>query len=171
MGNNRGHKRAIKVHSEPGKGSSFKILLPASDNTTEIFGHKEHEDHWKGVGTVLLVDDEETVRGVGKEMLWELGFEVLTANDGREALDAINNDPTIDLVLLDLTMPHMDGEECFRRVRCLRPDLKIIISSGYSEQEVTHKFIDKGLAGFIQKPYKLSTLKDSIRKIHGSSVV
>ncbi len=162
MGIIRGHKGAIKVHSEPGKGSTFKILLPASGKPAELFNHVDSTDDWKGSGTVLLVDDEETVRGIGREMLQELGFETITANDGKEALETFKNNPAISLVILDLTMPQMDGEQCFRELKQIRPNIKVIMSSGYSEQEVTQKFVGKDLAGFIQKPYKLSVLKTAI---------
>lgn len=161
----RGHNGAIKVYSEPGKGTTFKILLPASDKPAAIFNHDRFDTNWKGSGLVLLVDDEETVRGIGKEMLQELGFTVITANDGREAVDLFKANPDISFVILDLTMPHMDGEQCFRELRMLKPDVKVIMSSGFSEYEVTQKFAGKGSAGFIQKPYKLSVLKEAIQKI------
>ena len=108
------------------------------------------------------MDDEESVRGIGVEMLKELGFNVITANDGRKAVEQFKNNPAISFVILDLTMPHMDGEQCFRELRRMNPDVKVIMSSGFSEDEVTQKFIGKGLAGFIQKPYKLSVLKEAI---------
>ena len=161
----RSHKGAIKVYSELGKGTSFKILLPASGKPAEIFNVASLDDGWKGSGKVLLVDDEETVRGIGKEMLKELGFEIVTANDGREALEVFKQHPDIAFVILDLTMPHMDGEQCFRELKQLKPDVKVIISSGFSEHEVSQIFIGKGLAGFIQKPYKMSVLKQSIQRI------
>lgn len=161
----RGHKGAIKVYSEPNKGTSFKVLLPASSRPVELFNGISHKDDWKGSGTVLLVDDEETVRGIGTEMLKELGFTTVTANDGREAVEIFKATPDIVFVILDLTMPHMDGEQCFRELRQLKLGVKVIMSSGYNEQEVTQKFVGKGLAGFIQKPYKLSVLKDAIRGI------
>jgi PAS domain S-box-containing protein len=161
----RGHKGAIKVYSEPKRGTTFKILLPASNRPIEIFNGASHHDDWKGEGTVLLVDDEETVRGIGSEMLKELGFSVITADDGREGVEAFRNNPDISFVVLDLTMPHMDGEQCFRELRHIKSDVKVIMSSGYNEQEVTQKFVGKGLAGFIQKPYKLSVLREAIQKI------
>jgi len=113
----------------------------------------------------LLVDDEEAVRGIGREMLKELGFTTITANDGIEALKVFKSTSDISFVILDLTMPHMDGEQCFSELRKLNPDIKVIMSSGYSEQEVTRKFMGKGLAGFIQKPYKFSALKEAAKKI------
>jgi PAS domain S-box-containing protein len=161
----RGHKGAIKVYSELGKGTSFKILLPASNRPAELFDTSNSTTHWQGNGTVLLVDDEETVRGIGSEMLKELGFDTITANDGREAVEIFRNTPDIAFVILDLTMPHMDGEQCFRELRQLKPDIKVIMSSGYNEQEVTQKFVGKGLAGFIQKPYRMTTLEEKIRKL------
>lgn len=83
----------------------------------------------------------------------ELGFTTITANDGLEALETVRGTPDIDFVIMDLTMPHMDGEQCFRELRQIKPGITVIMSSGYNEQEVTQKFVGKGLAGFIQKPY------------------
>ncbi len=160
----RGHKGAIKVYSEPKRGTTFKILLPASSRPVEIFNGAIHQDDWKGKGTVLLVDDEETVRGIGSEMLKVLGFNVITAEDGRDAIEKFKASPDIAFVILDLTMPHMDGEQCFRELRQLNSDIKVIMSSGFNEQEVTQKFVGKGLAGFVQKPYKLSVLREAIQK-------
>ena len=161
----RGHKGAIKIYSEPKKGTTFKLLFPASNRPVEIFNHVSDSDNWRGSGTVLLVDDEETVRAIGKEMLQELGFSAITADDGKEAVEMFKTRPDIALVILDLTMPHMDGEKCFRELRQIDPNIKVIMSSGFNEQDVTQKFVGKRLAGFIQKPYKLSVLRDAIRKI------
>lgn len=161
----RGHKGAIKVYSEPNKGSNFKILLPAVSMPPELFNGHIHPDDWKGSGTVLLVDDEETVLAIGGEMLRELGFQVVTATDGRDAVEKFKTRNDICFVILDLTMPHMDGEQCFRELRQMKPDLNIIMSSGYNQQEVTQRFVGKGLAGFIQKPYRLSALKEVIKAL------
>ena len=161
----RGHKGAINVYSEPNKGASFKILLPASGKPVEVVNRDSRLDDWRGEGKVLLVDDEETVRDIGKEMLQELGFTVITANDGQDALKVFTSTPYISFVILDLTMPHMDGKQCFQELKQIQPNVKVIVSSGFSEQEVTQKFVNDGLAGFIQKPYKLSALKEAIRRI------
>ncbi len=158
----RGHHGAIRVYSEPGRGTSFKILLPACGKAVEPSHGEPASGAWRGTGTVLLVDDEEAVRSIGSEMLKALGFGVITANDGRQALEVVKNRDDIACVILDLTMPHMDGEECFRELRRLDCGVKVIISSGYNEYEVTQKFAGKGLAGFIQKPYKLSALKEAL---------
>jgi len=161
----RGHKGAIKVYSEESKGSSFKILLPAGERPAELRDEALHDEQWKGAGVALLVDDEETILDIGSEMLRELGFEVVTAPDGERALQVYGSGDDISVVVLDLTMPHMDGEQCFRELRLMNPQVKVIMSSGFSEHEVTQKFAGKGLAGFVQKPYKLSSLRNALRGI------
>ncbi len=158
----RGHRGAIKVYSEPGRGSTFKVFLPASTQLPLVPRTDAAEHSWRGSGTVLLVDDEESVLAVGSEMLQDLGFEVVTARDGREALERYR-ERRPDLVILDLTMPHMDGEQAFRELRQLDAGVRVIMSSGYNEMEVTQKFAGKGLAGFIQKPYTFETLRAALR--------
>lgn len=159
----RGHNGAIKVYSEPDKGTTFKILLPASAKQAEILKDENSSDSWHGNGKVLLVDDEESVRSIGSDMLKTLGFTVVTACDGREALEVFKATPDISMIILDLTMPRMDGEQCFRELRRINPDVRVVISSGYNEQEVSQKFVGKGLAGFVQKPYRLSVLKEAVK--------
>ncbi len=161
----RGHKGAIKVYSEPGQGTSFKILLPAAETPAEMFHEEGQDDDWTGSGTVLLVDDEESARGIGCEMLRELGFQPLMASNGLEALQSYQAHQEIQFVMLDLTMPKMDGEQCFRELKKINPGVKVIISSGYNEFEVSQKFIGKHIGAFVQKPYKYSTLKNAVRKI------
>ncbi|MCK4691220.1 MAG: response regulator, partial [Desulfuromonadales bacterium] len=105
-------------------------------------------------------------RELGKNMLELFGFTVLTAVDGREAVTVYKQHQTdIKLVLMDLTMPHMDGEEAFRELRRLDPNVKVIMSSGYNEQEVAQKFVGKGLLGFVQKPYQISALQNIMQKL------
>ncbi len=161
----RGHKGVIKVCSEVGKGTSFKILLPASSRQVDTLNSRTQDDNWKGEGIVLLVDDEETVRGIGTEMLEKLGFTVITAEDGWDALEKFKICANIAFVILDLTMPRMDGEQCLRELRKLKPSLKIIVSSGFSDYEIAQKFAGERLAGFIQKPYKLSTLRAVVQNV------
>ncbi len=165
----RSHKGAIKVYSEVGKGTTIKILFPSSTLPAALFNKDQVEDNWQGDGTVLMVDDEETVRGIGKSMLQELGFDVISAVDGKAAVSLYKErKKDIKFVLMDLTMPHMNGEEAFRELRMINPQVKVIIASGYNEQEVTRKFAGKGLSGFLQKPYELSSLSRLVRQLVGN---
>jgi DNA-binding NtrC family response regulator len=116
------------------------------------------------------VDDDETILAVSSRMLARLGFDVITARDGRLAMELFSRDPgAIELVVLDLTMPHMGGEEAYREMRRLKRDVRVLLSSGYSEREVTQKFAGKGLAGFIQKPYRANDFAAKVRLALGST--
>ncbi len=167
MGIVRGHKGAINVDSEPGQGTMFKILFPAVlSKETASSGTQVEDRSWRGQGTILLVDDEEIIINMAREMLEYLGFKTLTASNGRQALDVFQKHQNdISCVLLDLTMPHMDGEETFRELQKIRPDVQVIVSSGYSEQEVSQRFAGKNLAGVIQKPYKMASLAASLKEL------
>ena len=163
----RGHSGAIKVYSEPGRGSTFKALFPCTSETPRerAVAGTETVD-WVGSGTVLVVDDEESVRAVAKLSLEKAGFTVLTAIHGLEGVDVFRkHKDEITVVLLDMTMPHLSGEEAFSEMRRVRDDVKVLLSSGYNEQDATSRFAGKGLAGFIQKPYKPSALVKKIRHI------
>jgi PAS domain S-box-containing protein len=165
----RSHKGAIRINSEPGKGSTFKILFPAIEfspvkKEAEI---KQGKD-WHGSGTILLVDDDDQIRNVCKRILERIGFEVITAEDGKDGIDVFSkNRDKIRCVILDLTMPRMDGKEAYSELMLIDPDVKVIISSGYNEIEVMNSFKGKGLAGFIQKPYQLENMKDELKKVLG----
>jgi PAS domain S-box-containing protein len=163
----RGHKGALKVYSERGKGTSFRILLPgAGAPAIAPVVVESATDHWRGSGTVLVVDDEEMVRMTAVRMLQSLGFTVLTANNGREGVECFRAaGAEIRAVLLDLTMPHLDGEGAFRELRLLRPEARVLLMSGFSEQEAIHRFIGKGLAGFLQKPFRLESLRARLKEI------
>ncbi len=166
----RGHKGGLKVYSELGKGTTFKLLFPAlKESIVEKSLDGNGKDVvWRREGTILLVDDDDMVLEIGKEMMEHLGFKVLTAIDGREAIKVFEqHQDEIDVVLLDLIMPHMDGNEAFRELRRIRPDLKVFLTSGYNEQEIHEQFSGKGLAGFIQKPYQVKTLAAKLREVLG----
>lgn len=156
----RSHKGALKVYSEPGKGTTFKVLFPASEESVETRKpSRQGNTERRFSGTVLLVDDEETIRATGKMMLERMGYTVLVASDGREAIKMypLHRDK-ISVVLLDLTMPHLNGEETFRELRQMNPQVRVIMSSGYSETDISSRFAGKGLAGVIQKPYTRAEL-------------
>jgi len=163
----RGHQGALKVYSEPGKGTSFKILLPCAGPPELAPAVVDAPaDSWRGSGVVLVVDDEETVRVTVGRMLQSLGFTVITANHGRDGVERFRAaSDEIRAVLLDLTMPHLDGEGAFRELRLLRPDLPVLLMSGFNEQEAINRFTGQGLAGFLQKPFRLESLRARLKEI------
>ena len=162
----RGHKGGIRVTSKPGKGTSFQVMFPAIESPVAISADDSIlAKPWHGSGTVLVVDDEEIVRSLAKRMIEEAGFSVLTANDGEEAVRLYREHQNeIACVLLDLTMPKMNGEETFRAILQISSDVRVILSSGYSEESATGRFSGMGLAGFIQKPYQLDTMIATLRE-------
>ncbi len=162
----RSHGGCIKVYSEPGQGSTFKTFFPQSSGPAQKLNKTVRADSdWRGEGLMLLVDDEKKVITVGQRMLNRMGFEAYTAENGREAVEIYEKyQDRIRCVILDLTMPHMNGEETFRALRAINPAVCVMLSSGYTEQDVTSRFAGKNLAGFIQKPYQFSDLQEKIQK-------
>jgi len=163
----RGHDGAIIVDTELGKGTTFRVLFPATaekDEEQKPAGEITSQDKWKGTGTILVVDDEELVRQLAVTMVERFGFETLEASDGQEGVDVFrNNADEITCVLLDLTMPEMDGGEACRAIHKIRGDVPVVLSSGYAEAELLKLFGDFGMAGFIQKPYEMGKLRKVIR--------
>jgi len=168
----RGHRGAVKIESSPGEGTAFRIFFPVCRTVpTEVHETRKPVKTWKGSGTVLLVDDEEIIRDVASEMLELLGITVLTAKDGREAVEIYRKrGKEIRLVILDLKMPRMGGEEAFEEIRRLNPDAVVVLSSGYNEKEFDGNVGFKGLAGFIQKPYRLDNLSEKLWEVLGEEV-
>jgi len=163
----RGHGGAIQVTSAPGRGSTIVAWFPASDSvTSQRIPTLDSFDVGPG-GVVLVVDDEPAVRALARAALERAGYAVDVAEDGRVALERFREDPdAYGVVLLDLTMPRMDGEETFRALRKMRPGVRVLLSSGYSEQEATSRFAGRGLAGFLQKPYRVSELVAKVTELH-----
>jgi len=160
----RGHRGAIFVESQPGGGSTVRVLVPAAEESamrqSTTGPGSDHRD-WARPGTVLLVDDEEAVRTVGRRMLERLGYDVLVAEDGVVAVEQFRaHRGRISCVLLDLSMPRMDGAQALRELRVLAPELPVVISSGFSETQLEERFRGERLSGFIQKPYLLDALRD-----------
>ena len=162
----RGHKGGIRVTSKPGQGTTFQVLFPAIETSASIAAAESiPAKPWHGTGTVLVVDDEEVIRRSAKRMIEVAGFSVLTANDGEEAVRLYREHQTeIACVLLDLTMPKMNGEETIRAIRQIAPGVRVVLSSGYNEETATGRFSNLGLAGFIQKPYQLDTMIAALRE-------
>ncbi len=166
----RGHEGALVVESQPGTGTTFRVLLPALDvQVAPARRATAMPMRWRGTGTILLVDDEDQVLTVVTRLLERLGFSVLTAANGRQAIDVFRQHAdVIACVLLDLTMPEMDGEETFRELRRIRQDVCVLLASGYDEDEVARRFAGKGLAGFIAKPYQYVDLLEKLRSLLGA---
>jgi PAS domain S-box-containing protein len=163
----RGHRGALKVFSEEGWGTTFKILLPCAEGVAEdIEAETPTNAGWKGSGRVLVVDDEETVRVTTARMFEACGFTTRLAADGREGFEEFRTaEGAYDLVVLDLTMPHMDGEEAFHAITECKPDAQVLLMSGFNEQEAIARFTGKGLAGFLQKPFTLPNLREKLQQI------
>jgi two-component system cell cycle sensor histidine kinase/response regulator CckA len=170
LGIMRQHKGAIKVASEPGNGTTFMVLFPVSTKTISQPQPDAAPESWHGSGTIMVVDDEAAVRNVTRIILERSGFSVLTAADGREAIKLFQkHGGRIACVLLDLTMPHMDGEETYRELRRIRSNVPVILASGYSEQEMTKHFTGQDPPGFIEKPFEstalMAKLRDTLSKV------
>ncbi len=166
----RGHKGAIKVSSTRGKGTTFRVLFPASDWVAVNDSPQERLAPFRqSTGTILVVDDEESVLRTTSRMLQYFGFTVVATQDAREGI-RIYRERRRDIaaVLLDMTMPQLNGEATFREIRSVDPKAKIILMSGYTEQDATSRFANKGLTGFIQKPFQLrqlfSQLQETLRE-------
>ncbi len=164
----RGHRGAIKILSQPGHGTTFRVLFPVGETSFEEGVAAMPQELSQGApvaeGTILVVDDDETVRAVTRRMLEYSGYHVVLAADGEAAVSAFQAQPdAIRLVLLDMTMPRMDGDETFRQLRRVRPDVHVLLMSGYSEQDAIEQFAGKGIAGFVQKPFRAPDLLARIR--------
>jgi CheY-like chemotaxis protein len=164
----RGHKGGIRVYSEVGKGTTFKLIFPAGLEAAPPWPAEGEPEGWSGSGTILVVDDEESVRQVAEAHLRSMGFDVIHASDGLEALEQFKaGRGAIRAVLMDLTMPHMDGTETFRELRRLDPQCPVVLTSGYNEQDAIQDFQGKGLAAFVQKPFQRADLVQALRRALG----
>jgi signal transduction histidine kinase/CheY-like chemotaxis protein len=162
----RGHHAGLNIYSEPGKGSSFRVYFPAGAREVDPAPplSERTAPRSRPGGIALVVDDESSLRRVLAQMLSEQGFEVLEAANGLDAVALVKEHRSaIALVLMDMTMPKMNGEEAFRAIRTLEPKLPVILCSGYNEQEATQRFLGKGLAGFLQKPFGQAALENAVR--------
>jgi len=161
----RAHKGALKVYSKPGQGTTFKVLFPAS-LSSQGAQPLPFKGDLSGTGTVLIVDDEEVVRQTAGNTLERYGYKTVTAGDGVDAVDLYRRQPdTISLVLLDLTMPVMSGEDALRELQLINPKVRVLLTSGYNEVEAVQRFAGKGLAGFIQKPYTAAALAEKVKEV------
>jgi CheY-like chemotaxis protein len=171
LGIMRGHHGTIKIDSAPGRGTTIRLLFPATHDAESAAPKRwmnrivSRDDH-SGQGTVLIVDDEEMVRSIAAAILAESGYRVLTAVDGAQALEIYAREGAqIDLVLLDLTMPNKDGVETLHELRTGGATVPVVLSSGYTEQEVKDRINGDRFEAFVQKPYTRESMLSTIRDV------
>jgi two-component system cell cycle sensor histidine kinase/response regulator CckA len=169
LGIMRSHKGALRLASEPGRGTTFTLAFPINDQPVQApvpaAPPAPPARTWRGSGSVLIVDDEQTVRATAAQMIAFYGFTVKQAESGQQALDFLRQRGSrFDLVLLDLTMPGMDGYATFTALRQLQPDQRIVVFSGYSAQDAKQRFAGQNLNGFLQKPFSADSLRQVLRE-------
>jgi nitrogen-specific signal transduction histidine kinase len=159
------HGGIIKVFSELGEGTTFNLYLPATDKV--ISKHRgSHDKLRKGSEVLLLVDDEEMILEIGKDMLEKLGYRIIVAKNGMQALEIYEREQNeIDMVILDMIMPDMSGSETYGRLKKINPAIRTLLSSGYSLDGKAQAILNSGCNGFIQKPFNLTNLSQKVRKI------
>jgi PAS domain S-box-containing protein len=174
MGIVESHGGHIRIRTAPGEGTTFRLLFPAVVGQADGTPRRISGADWRGCGTVLVVEDEDGVREVVGRMLERLGFQVITADDGLAALERLDeHDGAVSAVLLDLSMPRMGGFEALQHIRDRKPDLPVILMSGYTEQEVASKLLDgtSGAVCFLQKPFLPEDLTSVLRQVSRTSRV
>jgi len=160
----RGHHAGIKIHSKVGSGSTFTLVFQAKQGNVEAAPTVALAPAVMATETILVVDDEPTILETAQAALEGIGYRVLLANDGLEAVERFRAEHAeIALVIMDLTMPRMDGREAFEAMLAIQPDVRVILTSGYSEQESVQQMLGRGLAGFLPKPYPISDLRKIVQ--------
>ena len=161
----KGHGGYIHVVSEKGRSTTFTIYLPASDKEVER-NDATTEHIAQSNGSILLVDDEDIVLTVGTRMLKKMGYRVLRAKGGKEAVEIYKtNKDSIDMVILDMIMPDMGGGKVYDRIKEINPDVKVLLASGYSIEGQATEILERGCDGFIQKPFNISQLSEKVKKV------
>jgi PAS domain S-box-containing protein len=160
------HQGALQLYSQIGRGTTFKVYLPSDDGGAHSDLETTPAAPWHGSGTVLLVEDEEMVKSVANDLLAMLGFTVIEASNGKEALELYRNNASgITLVITDMGMPVMDGYTLFRELKRLDPALPIIISSGFGDSIVTTRIAKEDIDGLISKPYNFERLREVVKSV------
>jgi CheY-like chemotaxis protein len=160
------HGGVINVYSEEGQGTTFNVYLPASEKAIMTREKDPADEILKGTETLLLVDDEDKILDVGEEILREMGYEVLVARNGKEAIEVFSkHKDEIDLVILDMVMPEMGGGEAYDKMKAKKADVKVLLSSGYSINGQASEILERGCDGFIQKPFRMKELSMKIREL------
>jgi PAS domain S-box len=167
LGIARSHGGTVKVETAAGRGTTFRLLLPVADGAPAVANQPPAPpETLVGTGRILVVDDEDAVRQTAALILERFGFTVVSAANGREGVDLFARTPAdFRLVLMDLTMPVLDGIEAFNEIHGLSPDTPVILMSGYNRHESAERFAGRGLAGFVQKPFEATRLAETIAAV------
>jgi len=164
----RGHRGYIRVDSQPGQGTTVRVLFPvkAATESPKKVQAQTAETLARGTGQILLVEDETPVREMVRQMLARLGYSVISASGGSEAVRLYRDNRTdIDLVLSDMSMPGLNGVELMRKLREIDDTVKVVLSSGYSTEDLQHRFPLEGFAGFLQKPFRMAELGTLLHEV------
>jgi two-component system, chemotaxis family, CheB/CheR fusion protein len=168
----RGHHGEIRIDSAPGMGTLFEVRLPAKGARVPQVKDSPKQRELRGAGEVLVIDDEELVRQMAQSTLERYGYTVTLASDGREGVELFRaRAGKTSLVLLDMMMPVMGGDEALEEIRSISPNVPVIGSSGYSEVTAKERFGERGLAAFLQKPYSAQELADCVKSVIESRVI
>jgi PAS domain S-box-containing protein len=162
----RSHRGAFKIDSEPNHGSTFRVLFPAATGTVAAPRQAVPIENWRGSGRVLVVDDEEAVRQIACRILGRFGFDAAAAFDGRDAVEMFRRHPDeFRAVLMDLSMPGMDGREACSEIHHIRPSIPVLLMSGYNHLDFADPAANEGFAGFVQKPFEAAHLATLLRSV------
>jgi CheY-like chemotaxis protein len=162
----KGHEGYVEVETSPGEGSEFRVFLPASHREVEAAATPPPALLRPGSGSILVVDDEADVLSVIEDLLLELGYEVTTAGSGAEAIALYNSASRgFDLVILDMVMPGMGGDEVFEALRRIDPDVKVLLASGYARGGKARDLLEQGCAGFLEKPFLFEELSEKVEEL------
>ncbi|GMW02975.1 MAG: hypothetical protein AMXMBFR84_41110 [Candidatus Hydrogenedentota bacterium] len=160
----RGHHGAVRIDSREGEGTRFTVAFPCADSEVPRVEAESRPVDYVASGTILFVDDELIVRDVGSRLLYSMGFNVILAEDGEQALSTLKEHMgEISCAVIDLTMPRLNGVDTFRAMRELNPNLPVVLSSGYDQSDVSHHISDDRITGFVQKPYTAKELTRALR--------
>jgi len=161
----KNHNGHISVFTEPGLGTTVRVYLPAAGGIVKEKRGEGSMDTRTKKGTILVIDDEEIVRELGKDILEAHNFMVLLAPQGNEGVRIFTeNKDKIDLVILDMVMPEKSGKQTFKEIKAIKPDAKVLLCSGYGQEQYFHEVFEEGAAGFLQKPFRLNQLLGKVEE-------
>jgi signal transduction histidine kinase len=166
----KNHGGSVRVYSEAGRGTTFKVYLPVAAAPEPVVREARHETPIRGEGRILVVEDEDVIQAMATRMLESLGYDVVAASDGQEAVEYYEqHGGETDLVIIDMIMPRMNGRDCFRRLREMNPLVRAILSTGYGLDSAVRELLGDGMIGYVQKPYVIGQLSEAVAKALGGT--